>query len=86
MPVIRTLLHVCFVRDTYSSWRRELSDVPWPLLLRSWHAWRTIDAWLQQHAPFIAKTLQGGASRAIVKEVEQQLGKPLPPALRAIYR
>eukprot|EP00775_Hariotina_reticulata_P004185 gene4185-4433_t len=73
-------------RAAYASWQTAYADVCGPLLARSLAAWNSIKAWLAEHSPQILETLNPGATAEQLAEAEEQLGHPLPAAMRCIYR
>jgi len=73
-------------RAAYAAWQTAYADVSGPLLARSLAAWNSIKAWLAVHSPQILDTLNPGATAEQLADAEEQLGHPLPAALRCIYR
>jgi hypothetical protein len=73
-------------RAAYAAWHTAYADVAGPLLSRTLACWRRIEGYLQQHSPQILATLNPGATAQQLQEAEEQLGHPLPLAVRCIYR
>lgn len=72
-------------KAAYGLWRSEFGRYG-EMAGRALRAWRLIEDWTAEHVPAVATSLRAGASEAQLDEAERQLGFPLPPALRVLYR
>lgn len=73
-------------REAYAAWCREYGPLMGPYFTRAVGCWQSIEAFLRQNAAGILETLQPGVSAAQLEAAEEELGTPLPVALKALYR
>lgn len=72
-------------RNVYLAWKHEFSKYG-ALTARALKCWKRIETWTKREIEEVYASLCPGATESELDLTEQDLGHPLPPALRVVYR